>query len=134
MRAYALKISAANGKIGSVGFCWGGTTSFGYAVAQPKLDAAVVYYGTSPEAPDDYAKIGGPVMGFYGGDDARVDATIPRAEEAMKKLGKRFTPSVYEGAGHGFLRQQTGRDGANARAAAKAWPATVAFLRQSLKP
>jgi carboxymethylenebutenolidase len=61
-----------------------------------------------------------------------VDATIPRAEEAMKKLGKRFTPNVYEGAGHGFLRQQDGRDGANAKASAKAWAATVALFRESL--
>ncbi len=133
MRAYALKLPAANGKVGGIGFCWGGTTSFAYAVAQPKLDAAVVYYGTSPEDAGDYAKIGAPVMGFYGGDDARVDATIPRAEEAMKKLGKRYVPNVYEGAGHGFLRQQAGRDGANRRAAEKAWPATLAFLRERLK-
>ncbi len=132
VRAYALKLPAANGKVGSIGFCWGGTTSFAYAAAQPKLDAAVVYYGTSPEDPADYAKIGAPVLAFYGGDDARVDATIPRAEEAMKKLGKRFTPTVFEGAGHGFLRQQAGRDGANARATARAWPATVAFLRGRL--
>ena len=133
VRAYALKLPAANGKVGSVGFCWGGTTSFGYAVAQPKLDAAAVYYGTSPEAAEDYAKIAAPVMGFYGGDDARVNATIPRAEEAMKKLGKRYAPNVYEGAGHGFLRQQTGREGANAKATARAWPATLAFFRESLK-
>ncbi len=132
-RAWALKLPAANGKSGSIGFCWGGTTSFAYAVAQPKLDAAAVYYGTSPESEADYAKIAAPVVGFYGGDDARVDATIPRAEAAMKKLGKAFTPNVYEGAGHGFLRQQTGREGANARATAKAWPATVAFLRERLK-
>ena len=72
-------------------------------------------------------------MGFYGGDDARVNATIPRAEEAMKKLGKRYTAVVLEGAGHGFLRQQTGREGANARASAKAWAATLAFLRETLK-
>jgi carboxymethylenebutenolidase len=133
VRAYALKLPAANGKVGSVGFCWGGSTSFGYAVAQPKLDAAVVYYGSSPEDPGAYAKIGAPVMGFYGGDDARVNATIPQAEEAMKKLGKRYTAAVLEGAGHGFLRQQTGREGANARASAKAWAATLAFLRESLK-
>jgi carboxymethylenebutenolidase len=133
VRAYALKLPAANGKVGAVGFCWGGSTSFGYAVAQPKLDAAVVYYGTSPEEPDAYAKIGAPVMGFYGGDDERVDATIPRAEEAMKRLGKRYVANVFEGAGHGFLRQETERDGANGRAAAKAWPATVAFLRERLQ-
>jgi carboxymethylenebutenolidase len=133
VRAYALKLPAANGKVGSVGFCWGGTTSFAYAVAQPKLDAVAVYYGTSPEAAEDYAKIHAPVMGFYGGDDARVDATISRAEDAMKKLGKTYVSNVYEGAGHGFLRQQTGREGANARASAKAWAATLGLFRERLK-
>ena len=133
VRAYALKLPAANGKTGTIGFCWGGSTSFGYAVAQSKLDAAAVYYGTSPEEETSFAKIGAPVMGFYGGDDARVNATIPRAEEAMRKFGKRYTANVYEGAGHGFLRQQTGREGANARATAKAWAATLAFLRENLK-
>lgn len=133
VRAYALDLPAANGRVGAVGFCWGGTTSFAYAVAQPKLDAAVVYYGTSPEATDDYAKIGAPVMAFYGSDDARVNATIPRAEEAMKRLGKRYMANVYAGAGHGFLRQLSGRDGANRRAAEKAWPATLALLRERLK-
>jgi len=132
-RAYALKLPAASGKVGCVGFCWGGSTSFGYAVVQPGLDAAVVYYGSSQKDPEAYAQIKAPVMGFYAGDDARVNATIPWAEEPMKKLGKRYTATVYEGAGHGFLRQQPGRDGANARASAKAWAATLAFLRESLK-
>jgi carboxymethylenebutenolidase len=133
VRDYALKIPAANGRTGTVGFCWGGTTSFAYAVAQPKLNAAVVYYGTSPSDAADYAKIGAPVLGLYGGDDARVNATIPAAESEMKKLGKRYTAKVYEGAGHGFLRQQTGRDGANMKASEKAWAATLAFLREHLK-
>jgi carboxymethylenebutenolidase len=73
------------------------------------------------------------VLGLYGGDDARVNATIPAAREAMGRLGKRFEAESYEGAGHGFLRQQDGRDGANARAAAAAWPRTVAFFRESLE-
>lgn len=133
VRDYALKLAAASGKSGSVGFCWGGTSSFAYAAAQPKLDAAVVYYGTSPSDPADYAKIAAPVLGLYGGDDARVDATIPAAEAEMKKLGKRYTAMVFDGAGHGFLRQQTGRDGANLKASEKAWAATIAFLRERLK-
>jgi carboxymethylenebutenolidase len=128
-----LKIPAANGKVGAIGFCWGGTTSFAYAAHQPKLDAAVVYYGTSPESAADYAKIGAPVLGLYGGDDARVGATIPRAEAEMKKLGKRYTVRVYDGAGHGFLRQQTGRDGANLKASEKAWPETLGFLHELLR-
>ncbi|HYM62149.1 MAG TPA: dienelactone hydrolase family protein [Thermoanaerobaculia bacterium] len=132
VREYALKIPAANGKIATIGFCWGGTASFGYAVAQPKLNAAVVYYGTSPTDAAAYAKINAPVIGLYGGDDARVDATIPTSETEMKKLGKPYTPSVFEGAGHGFLRQQSGKDGANRKAAEKAWPLTLAFLKKAL--
>jgi carboxymethylenebutenolidase len=132
VRDYALKIPAGNGKIATIGFCWGGGKSFAYAAAQPALNAAVVYYGTSPEAAD-LAKIKAPVLGLYGGDDARVDATIPPAEAEMKKLGKTYLPHIYGGAGHGFLRAQEDRNGANLKATQKAWPRTVAFLRQHLK-
>lgn len=132
VRDYALKLPAANGKSATIGFCWGGARSFAYAAAQPGLNAAVVYYGTSPEAPD-LAKIKAPVLGLYGADDARVNATVGPAEAEMKKLGKFYEPNTYEGAGHGFLRQQDGRDGANLKATQKAWPRTVAFLRQNLK-
>ena len=96
------------------------------------MNAAVVYYGTSPDAPA-LAKIKAPVLGLYGGDDARVDATIPPAEAEMKKLGKRYEPHVYEGAGHGFLRAQDTQDGANLKATQEAWPATIAFLREHTK-
>jgi carboxymethylenebutenolidase len=128
---YAVKLPAANGKSATLGFCWGGARSFAYAAAQPALDAAVVYYGTSPEAAD-LAKIKVPVLGLYGGDDARVNATIEPAEAEMKKLGRSYEPNVYDGAGHGFLRQQDGRDGANRKATQQAWPRTVAFLREHL--
>lgn len=133
VRDYALKLPAANGKSASVGYCWGGTMSFAYAAAQPKLDGAVVFYGSSPADPATYAKIAAPVLGLYGADDARVNATIPAAEAEMNKLGKPFAVHLYDGAGHGFLRQQAGRDGANRKAAEKAWAATVAFLRERLK-
>lgn len=129
---YAVKLPAANGKSATIGFCWGGARSFAYAAAQPALDAAVVYYGTSPEAAD-LAKIKAPVLGLYGGDDARVNATIEPAQAEMKKLGKTYEPNIYDGAGHGFLRQQDGRDGANLKATQQAWPRTVAFLREQLK-
>jgi carboxymethylenebutenolidase len=133
-RDYGLKLPAANGRTATLGFCWGGTTSFNYAVVQPKLDGALVFYGTSPSDPAAFARIHAPVEGFYGGDDARVNATIPAAEAELKKLGKRFKAHVFEGAGHGFLRQQSGREGANAKAAAAAWPLTVAFLKERLGP
>jgi carboxymethylenebutenolidase len=132
VRAYGLKQPAANGKSATIGFCWGGGQSFAYAAAQPELSAAVVYYGTSPKT-EDLAKVKAPVMGNYGGNDARVDATVPPAQEEMKKLGKTFEAHTYEGAGHGFLRQQDGQNGANQKAADQAWPATIKFLREHTK-
>jgi carboxymethylenebutenolidase len=131
VRDYALKLPAANGKVATIGFCWGGGTSFAYAAAQPALDAAVVYYGTSPEAPA-LAGVRAPVLGHYGSDDARVNATVGPAQAEMKKLGKTYEPHTYDGAGHGFLRQQYGRDGANMKATREAWPRTLSFLREHL--
>jgi carboxymethylenebutenolidase len=131
VRAFALQIPSANGRIGTVGFCWGGSRSFAYATAQPALDAAVVYYGSPPDD-EKLAFIEAPVLGLYGGDDARVNATIGPAAKKMKSLKKSYEREIYDGAGHGFLRQQTGRDGANRRAAEKAWPRTVKFLRKRL--
>lgn len=129
---WAVKLPAANGKSATIGFCWGGGRSFSYAASQPALDAAVVFYGTSPEAAE-LARVKAPVLGHYGGDDARVNATIPPAEAELKKLGKTYEPHIYEGAGHGFLRQQDGREGANLKATQQAWPRTVAFLKQHLQ-
>lgn len=132
VRDWAIKLPAANGKSATIGFCWGGGKSFEYAAAQPGLNAAVVYYGVSPPAAD-LAKVKAAVLGHYGGDDARVDATIPPAEAEMKKLGKTYEPHIYEGAGHGFLRAQEDRDGANLKATRQAWPRTIAFLKDRLK-
>jgi carboxymethylenebutenolidase len=132
VRDYAIKLPSATGKSASIGFCWGGGMSFLYATVQPALNAAVVYYGTSPSA-DALAAIKAPVLGLYGGNDARVDATIEPASAEMKKLGKSYDPHLFEGAGHGFLRQQGGANGANLKATQQAWPATLAFLRDHTK-
>lgn len=129
---YATQLPAAQPDFGTVGFCWGGAISFAYAAEQPKLKAAVVYYGTSP-ATENLSRIQAPVLGLYGGDDARVNATIPSADAEMKKLGKRYEHQQFEGAGHGFLRAQDGRNGANARAAEQAWKRTVEFFKKELK-
>lgn len=131
VRQYAISRPSANGKSATIGFCWGGARSFAYAASQPALDAAVVYYGSSPEAAD-LARIKAPVLGLYGADDARVNATIPPAEAEMKRLGKTYEPNLYEGAGHGFLRAQSGREGANYKATRQAWPRTIAFLKKHL--
>lgn len=132
VREWAIHLPAANGKSATVGFCWGGGQSFAYAVSQPALNGAVVYYGTPPDAAQ-LARVGSPVLGFYGGDDARVTSTVAPTEVEMKKIGKAYEPHVYDGAGHGFLRAQDGREGANRKATADAWPRTVAFLKERLK-
>ena len=128
---YATSLPAAQDKWASLGFCWGGSTSFAYAAAQPSLSAAVVYYGSSPSA-EALARIQGPVLALYGGDDARVNKTIPAAQTEMNRLGKSYQPEIYDGAGHGFLRAQEARDGANMRASEQAWPETIGFLRKEL--
>jgi carboxymethylenebutenolidase len=133
VREYGIKLPAANGKSACVGFCWGGAMSFNYAIAQPDLNAAVVYYGTNPADVALLEKIKAPVLGLYGSDDARVNATIEPCAEQMKKLGKSYTYKLYDGAGHGFLRQQEGRNGANLKASQEAWKETVRFLRENTK-
>jgi len=132
--AWALALPAAARRSATVGFCWGGSSSFAYAVAQPALDAAVVYYGTAPADLGTLAAVKAPVLGLYGGNDARVGATLDATKAKMKELGKSYEPHVFDGAGHGFLRAQDGEDGANLRAAKEAWPLTIAFLRRHLAP
>jgi carboxymethylenebutenolidase len=129
--SYAMALPSAQKKYGIVGFCWGGGVSFEHAVHSPSLAAAVVYYGVSP-ASASLASVKAPVLGLYGGSDARVGATVPPADSAMKALGKTFTHYSYENAGHGFLRQQSGQAGANLTATQKAWPATIAWFRRYL--
>ena len=129
VRSYVLKIPSANGKYATVGFCWGGGRSFEYACVQSDVHAAIVYYGTAPEA-KELATLSAPVLGLYGGDDARVGATIEPASVEIRRLGKIYEHESYEGAGHGFLRAQSDRNGANLRATEKAWPRMLAFLRK----
>ena len=130
---YGMSLPAALPKYGIVGYCWGGSTSFAHAVRSPAgLGAAVVYYGSSPDA-SDLARVNVPVLGLYGGNDQRVNATVPRADTVMRRLGKSFDIHFFDGAGHGFLRQQDGQSGANLVASQKAWPLTVAFFRRHLQ-
>ena len=135
---YGMSLPAALPRYGVVGYCWGGSTSFQHAVASPPgLGAAVVYYGTSP-ASAELANVKVPVLGLYGGSDQRVNATIPAADSTMKALGKVYEVHVFDGAGHGFLRQQDVAQGqnppnpANLTATREAWPLTVAFFRKHL--
>ena len=128
VRQHALKFPAADGRSATIGFCWGGSTSFLHATARPDLNAAVVYYGSSPDAAA-LASLKVPVLGLYGGDDARVNATIEPAVAEIKRIGGTYETEIYPGAGHGFLRGQSGREGANRRATEQAWPRMLEFLR-----
>jgi carboxymethylenebutenolidase len=129
---YGMNLPAARKVYGVVGYCWGGLASFNHAVfGAPGLKAAVVYYGSSPEAAE-IAKVKIPVLGLYGENDQRVNATIARADSTMKAIGGTFEHHIYAGARHGFLRQQD-TPPENAEAARQAWPATVAWFRQHLR-
>jgi carboxymethylenebutenolidase len=101
---YVAKLPSCNGKVAVAGFCWGGGQSFRFATNNKSIKAAFVFYGTGPDKESDIAKINCPVYGFYGGNDNRVDATIPKSTELMKKAEKTYEPVTYEGAGHGFMR------------------------------
>jgi carboxymethylenebutenolidase len=119
---YGLKLPAAQNKLFVAGFCWGGGQTFRFATNRSDLSAALVFYGPPPPK-DAMARIKAPVYGFYGGNDARIDATIPSATENMKSLGKTYDPVTYEGAGHGFMRGGEAPDAklADVKARTEAW-------------
>jgi len=126
---YISKVPASNGKIVVTGYCWGGGQSFRYATNNPNIKAAFVFYGPPPGAADGtpdkaaLAKITAPVYGFYAGNDARINATLPKTTEAMTELKKTFEPVTYDGAGHGFMRAGEAPDAneANKKARDEAW-------------
>jgi carboxymethylenebutenolidase len=128
---YALALPAASNKAACVGFCWGGGVSFEYATHQPKLSGAIVFYGTPPKK-GAMASIGCPVLGLYGKDDGRISLTVADTVKEMSDLKKSYSPHIYDGAGHGFMRQQDARDGANLKAAQQGWGEVVGFLKLNL--
>jgi carboxymethylenebutenolidase len=128
---YGMSLPSALRRYGIVGFCRGGDFSFAHAAHAASLGASVVYYGASPPR-DQLGMVRAPVLGLYAGSDARVDATIPLADSVLLPLGRTYVHNIYDGAGHGFLREQTGMDGANMKATRQAWPATVAWFHRYL--
>ena len=126
---YISKVPASNGKVVVTGYCWGGGQSFRYATNNPNVKAAFVFYGPAPASADGtpdktaLAKIKAPVYGFYAGNDARINATLPKTTEAMAELKKTYEPVTYEGAGHGFMRAGEAPDAneANKKARDEAW-------------
>ncbi|WP_117190872.1 dienelactone hydrolase family protein [Rhizobium terrae] len=129
-RAYLAGISGANGKVGAIGFCWGGGTVNNLAVKSPNLNAGVAYYGAQPKA-EDVPAIKAPLMLHYGGLDERINAGIPAFKAALEKNGKTFEIFVYEGANHAF-NNDTSSARYDKAAADLAWSRTVAFFKKNL--
>jgi carboxymethylenebutenolidase len=129
---YGLKLPAAQNKLFVTGFCWGGGQSFRFATNRSDLATALVFYGPPPPK-EAMGRIKAPVYGFYGGNDARIDATIPSATENMKSLGKTYDPVTYDGAGHGFMRGGEAPDAkpGDAKARTEAWQRLKKLLGSS---
>ncbi len=119
-----------NGKVGAMGFCWGGATVNDLAVAAPALDAAVAYYGRQPDAAD-VPKIQAPLLLHYAGQDERINAGIDTYRSALESAGKEFTIHIYEGAQHAF-NNDTSEARYDPQAAMLAWDRTLAFFRDKL--
>jgi carboxymethylenebutenolidase len=120
----------SNGKVGAVGFCWGGGIVNQLATAAPKLTAAVPFYGVAPPAAD-VPKIKAKLLMHYAGNDARVNATMPGYEAALKAAGVDYRAYVYEGAEHAFNNDTAGAR-YNEAAAKLAWGRTLEFFKQAL--
>lgn len=130
---YAKGMDAASGKVGVMGFCWGGGQTFHYAAQNPKLAVACVFYGPAPQDEELLEKIEVPVYGFYGGNDFRITGAVPKVAEKMKSLDKRFEAAIYQGAGHGFMRSGEADDAepANKEGRAEAWKKLKTVLAEA---
>jgi len=129
---YVAKLPACNGKVVVAGFCWGGGQAFRFATNNKDIKAAFAFYGTGPNKEEDIERINCPVYGFYASNDARVNATLDKTKELMKKAKKTFDPEIYEGAGHGFMRageDPKGNEG-NTKARDEAWKRWKELLKK----
>lgn len=127
---YVRTLPSASGKLAVAGFCWGGGRAWDAANTVDGLSAALVFYGTGPSTEEGAAGIEAPVYGFYGGDDARVNATIDASKALLERRGVKFEPVIYDGAGHAFMR--LGEEGtpteANRKARDEAWTRLLSVL------
>jgi len=121
---------AGNGKVGAVGFCWGGGTVNDMAVASPELDAGIAYYGRQPKT-EDVARIQAAMLLHYAGLDERINAGIDAYRSALEAAGKTFEIQVYDGVNHAF-NNDTSAARFDKAAADLAWGRTVTFLKDRL--
>lgn len=127
---FLLTHNLSSGKVGSVGFCYGGGVCNALAVAYPELAASVPFYGRQPKA-EDVARIKAPLLLHYAELDKRVNAGWPDYEATLKQNGKEYTAHVYPGVNHGFHNDTTPRY--DEPAAALAWQRTISFFNEKLK-
>ena len=118
-----------DGSVGVVGFCFGGSYSFALALAEPRLRAAIAFYGDFPEG--DAATIACPVLAFYGEQDHGITDGVPQLEQRMADAGVDFTARVYHRVGHAFFND-TSPSRYNAEAASDAWQRSLDFLERHL--
>jgi len=123
--------SESTGKVGIIGFCWGGGVANQVAVKTPDLTAAVPFYGRQPE-PKDVPKIKASLLLHYGGLDKRINKGIPAFDAALKQASIDYRMYMYEGAKHAFFNDDKA-DRYHKEAAQLAWKRTVAFLTEKLK-
>jgi carboxymethylenebutenolidase len=119
-----------NGKVGAVGFCWGGGQVNNLAVAEPELTAGVAFYGRQPSA-DKVPAIKAALLLHYAGLDQGIDAGIPAYEAALKQAGKTYEIFVYPNVNHGF-NNDTSEARYNKEAADLAWSRTIGFFKKYL--
>jgi len=119
-----------DGSVGVVGFCFGGSYSFALALAEPRLRAAIAFYGDFPETGDP-ATIACPVLAFYGEEDHGITDGVPELEQRMADAGVDFTARLYHRVGHAFFND-TSPSRYNAEAAADAWQRSLDFLGRHL--
>jgi carboxymethylenebutenolidase len=129
--AYLKSRPDVSGRVGAVGFCWGGGMVNSLATAVPDLGAAVVYYGRTPPR-EDVAKIKAPLLLHYAGLDEALTSTVPAYEQALKDAGKSYTLYIYPGVNHAF-NNDTGAARYDQSAATLAWERTIAFFDKTLK-
>jgi len=127
---HAAKHPHGAGKVGCVGFCWGGGMSGRLAVNSQELDAAVVFYGMPPAA-DEASRVRVPIMLHYAGRDDRINAAVPAFDAALRASGARFEMHLYPDVDHAF-HNDTNAARYNADAANLAWRRTVEFLTREL--
>jgi len=128
---YVRLLQSTTNKTGIIGYCFGGSYAYAFAVKQPLLSAVIPFYGYSDHSQDDIEKITAPVLAFYGEKDSALINALPGLIDKMNKANKQFKHKIYPNTGHAFFND-TNSMSYNKAAADDAWQETLMFLQQNL--